>query len=59
MAELKNCLAWVENCPVAMLVMALKSVSTVLALKLKKSFRKVWAAEVTAGFWPDPLLLVA
>ena len=43
MDELKNCLAWVENCPVAMSVTALKSASTVLALKLKKSVRKAWA----------------
>src|SRR5580693_830031 len=53
MEVLKNCFACVANWPVAMLVTALKSESTVLALKLKKSVRNAWAAWFTAGFWLD------
>ena len=49
MEELKNCWAWLENVPVAMPVTALKSESTVLALKLKKSVRKARDAVRTAG----------
>ncbi len=51
MDVLKNCWAWVEKAPVAMAVTALKSESTVLALKLKKSVRNARDALRTAGSW--------
>ena len=55
---LKNCLAWFEKAPVAMPVTALKSASTVFALKLKKSVRKARDALSTAGSWVGPPLLL-
>src|SRR5580704_19703184 len=59
MDVLKNCWAWVEKAPVAMAVTAVKSESTVLALKLKKSVRNARDALMTAGSWvgPPPLLV--
>ena len=49
MDELKNFVAWLENAPVAMALMELKSVSTFLALKLVRSVKKVRAACCMAG----------
>ena len=58
MDALKNCWAWVAKAPVAMPSTALKSASTVLALKLKKSVRKARDALTTAGSCTGPLLLL-